>query len=62
MVWFYGFKLHIITNHLGEIIAAKLIPANTDDLNRSQVSYQNLKICNTTDQKRATIVTLELTR
>ncbi|HDY7429213.1 TPA: transposase [Vibrio vulnificus] len=29
--WFYGFKLHIITNHLGNIVAAKLTPANTDD-------------------------------
>lgn len=31
MGWFYGFKLHIITNHHGEIVAAKLTPANTDD-------------------------------
>lgn len=31
MGWFYGFKLHIITNHLGDIVAAKLSPANTDD-------------------------------
>ncbi|ENM5740627.1 IS982 family transposase, partial [Vibrio mimicus] len=31
MGWFYGFKLHIITNHLGDIVAAKLTPANTDD-------------------------------
>ncbi|WP_182020112.1 IS982 family transposase [Vibrio diabolicus] len=31
MGWFYGFKLHIITNHLGDIVAAKLTSANTDD-------------------------------
>lgn len=31
MGWFYGFKLHIITNHIGDIVAAKLTPANTDD-------------------------------
>ncbi|ENM5769360.1 IS982 family transposase [Vibrio mimicus] len=31
MGWFYGFKLHIITNHLGDIVAAKFTPANTDD-------------------------------
>ncbi len=31
MGWFYGFKLHIIVNHLGEIVAAKLTPANVDD-------------------------------
>lgn len=28
MGWFYGFKLHIVVNHLGEIVAAKLTPAN----------------------------------
>ncbi|EKT64786.1 IS982 family transposase, partial [Providencia burhodogranariea] len=31
MGWFYGFKLHIIVNHLGEIVAAKLTPANVND-------------------------------
>ena len=31
MGWFYGFKLHIIVNHLGDILAAKITPANTDD-------------------------------
>ncbi len=31
MGWSFGFKLHIITNHLGDIVAAKLTPANTDD-------------------------------
>ncbi len=31
MGWFYGFKLHIIVNHLGEIVAAKLTAANVDD-------------------------------
>ncbi|EKT62560.1 IS982 family transposase [Providencia burhodogranariea] len=31
MGWFYGFKLHLIVNHLGEIVAAKLTPANIDD-------------------------------
>lgn len=29
--WFYGFKLHAVINHLGEIIAVKLTSANTDD-------------------------------
>lgn len=37
--WFYGFKLHITTNHLGDIVAAKLTPANTDDRNPF-VNYQ----------------------
>lgn len=31
MGWFYGFKLHIIVNHLGEIVAAKVTPGNVDD-------------------------------
>ncbi|MDE1486574.1 IS982 family transposase [Xenorhabdus bovienii] len=31
MGWFYGFKLHLVINHLGEIVAAKLTPANVDD-------------------------------
>ncbi len=31
MGWFYGCKLHIITNHLGDIVATKLTAANTDD-------------------------------
>jgi len=31
MGWFYGFKLHIIVNHLGDIVAAKLTTGNIDD-------------------------------
>ena len=31
MGWFYGFKLHLIVNHLGEIIAFALTPGNVDD-------------------------------
>lgn len=31
MGWFYGFKLHLIVKHRGEIFAAKLTPANIDD-------------------------------
>ena len=29
--WFFGFKLHLIINDLGEILAFKLTPGNTDD-------------------------------
>lgn len=29
--WFFGFKLHLIINHQGEIISFCLTPANTDD-------------------------------
>lgn len=31
MGWFYGFKLHLIVNHMGGLVAAKLTPANIDD-------------------------------
>ncbi len=31
MGWFYGFKRHIIVNHVGDILAAKITPANVDD-------------------------------
>ena len=31
MGWFYCFKLHIIVNLLGEIVAAKVTPAHVDD-------------------------------
>jgi len=31
MGWFYGFKLHLIINHRGDILAVKLTPGNVDD-------------------------------
>jgi len=31
MGWFYGFKLHLIINHKGEILSAKLTAGNIDD-------------------------------
>ena len=31
MGWFYGFKLHLIVNHRGEIVATKLTPGNVHD-------------------------------
>lgn len=31
MGWFYGFKLHVIINHNGEIVALKITAGNTDD-------------------------------
>ena len=31
MGWFYGFKLHLIVNHRGGIVAAKITPANVHD-------------------------------
>lgn len=29
--WFYGFKLHLVINHVGEILSYMLTPGNTDD-------------------------------
>lgn len=29
--WFYGFKLHVVLNHQGELLACQLTPGNTDD-------------------------------
>jgi len=29
--WFFGFKLHIVFNHLGDIMSFKLTPGNVDD-------------------------------
>ncbi len=33
MGWFYGFKLHLIVNDQGELLAAHLTPGNIDDRN-----------------------------
>lgn len=29
--WFFGFKLHLVINHLGELLNIKLTPGNVDD-------------------------------
>ena len=31
MGWFYGFKVHLIVNDVGELLATQLTPGNTDD-------------------------------
>jgi transposase len=31
MGWFFGFKLHVVINHSGELIAFRLTPGNVDD-------------------------------
>jgi hypothetical protein len=31
MDWFYGFKLNLLINHIGEIISLKITPGNTND-------------------------------
>jgi hypothetical protein len=35
MGWFFGFKLHLIINELGEIVSFNLTPGNVDDRNQS---------------------------
>lgn len=39
MGWFYGFKLHLIINDMGEILNFTITPANTDD--RAPLKNQN---------------------
>ncbi len=29
--WFFGFKLHVVMNHAGEIMSIRITPGNTDD-------------------------------
>lgn len=29
--WFYGFKLHLVTNDCGELLSVRITPGNTDD-------------------------------
>ena len=29
--WFFGFKLHLVVNHLGELVNLRITPGNTDD-------------------------------
>ena len=41
--WFYGFKLHLITNHLGEIVSFALTKGNISDQNMTQKLSKNLR-------------------
>jgi len=42
MGWVFGFKLHLIINHLGEIMAVKLTKANVDDRTPAPQLAKNL--------------------
>lgn len=42
MGWFYGFKLHLITNYRGEIVDAKLTTANVHDTKPVKALSKNL--------------------
>src|SRR3712207_194421 len=35
--WFYGFKLHLVINHLGEMLSFCITTGNTDDRNPSVI-------------------------
>lgn len=41
--WFYGFKLHIVINHLGEIINLKVTAGNIHDVKVLEALTQELK-------------------
>ncbi len=43
MGWFFGFKLHLVINNLGEIMACNLTSANTDDRKPVPKLVKNLK-------------------
>ena len=49
MGWFFAFKLHIIINDIGQIIAIKITKGNVDDrtrlLHRANKETQGLYIC-----------------
>ena len=47
MGWFYGFKLHLIVNELGELLAVHLTPGNVDDRRPLERMTQDLfgKLC-----------------
>ena len=42
--WFYGFKLHIIINHIGEIISFCITPGNIDDKNKTLIRKLTKKL------------------
>jgi len=42
MGWFYGFKLHLIVNYQGEIVAAKVTTGNVHDTQPVEASAQGL--------------------
>ncbi len=42
MGWFFGFKLHLVFNHLNEIVAVKLTPGNVHDGAPVEQLTQNL--------------------
>ena len=42
MGWFYGFKLHLVVNHVGELMSFMLTPGNTDDRKPLKTLFKKL--------------------
>jgi len=42
MGWFFGFKLHVVINHKGELMAVNITPGNTDDRKPLDAMTENL--------------------
>jgi len=42
--WFFGFKLHVVINHVGEILSFWVTPGNIDDRNISVVTRLTKKL------------------
>jgi hypothetical protein len=40
--WFYGFKLHLVVNEVGELLACQLTPGNVDDRKPLPILVQRL--------------------
>lgn len=43
MGWFFGFKLHLVINHKGEIMSFCLTPGNVDDRKHMETLFKDLK-------------------
>jgi len=43
MGWFFGFKLHVVMNHKGELTAIKITPGNVDDRAPLEEMVEGLK-------------------
>ena len=43
MGWFFGFKLHVVINHVGQIMAFSMTPGNTDDRKPAAKLFRNLQ-------------------
>jgi hypothetical protein len=43
MGWFFGFKLHLVINHKGEIMSFCLTPGNIDDRKPMETLFKNLQ-------------------